>query len=340
MGDLALLYGIFAGLLVAAFAARVLAARRPARTLVWGVVAADLRRLAAGRRRPRRRRRARGAARRRARRGALAHAGRPGALPVAAGERRPGVRDRARAGLRARRVRRQRPVPHEHRLQARLPGVAAAGARRRLRAAVGGRAPAAARVAGVGGAPRPCCCCSASSTPTPAPTRARAASRAHRRSTGSSGCARPRRATRPRSTGCARTRPATRSCSRRWGTTTRPSATAASRPSPAARPCSAGPATSSSGTTSRAAAREDVRTLYTTDDLAQARELIARYGIDYVVYGPIERTTYGDAGLAKWDELGEKVFEREGTTIWRLDLAPLVEPLGHAARRVPRLARR
>ena len=39
MGDIALLYGIFAGLLVAAFAARVLAARRPARTLVWGVVA-------------------------------------------------------------------------------------------------------------------------------------------------------------------------------------------------------------------------------------------------------------------------------------------------------------
>jgi YYY domain-containing protein len=63
---------------------------------------------------------------------------------------------------------------------------------------------------------------------------------------------------------------------------------------------------------------EDVRTLYTTDDLAQARELIGRYGVDYVVFGPIERTTYGDAGLEKWDELGEKVFEREDTTIWRL----------------------
>ena len=32
--------------------------------------------------------------------------------------------------------------------------------------------------------------------------------------------------------------------------------------------------------------------------------LIDRYGIDYVVVGPIERTTYGDAGLAKWDALG------------------------------------
>ena len=63
---------------------------------------------------------------------------------------------------------------------------------------------------------------------------------------------------------------------------------------------------------------DDVRTLYTTDDLGEARELIARYGIDYVVHGPIERTTYGDAGLAKWDDLGERVFDREGTTIWRL----------------------
>jgi len=64
---------------------------------------------------------------------------------------------------------------------------------------------------------------------------------------------------------------------------------------------------------------DDVRTLYTIDELEPARELIARYGIDYVVYGPIERTTYGDAGLGKWQELGETVFEREGTTIWRLD---------------------
>jgi hypothetical protein len=37
-----------------------------------------------------------------------------------------------------------------------------------------------------------------------------------------------------------------------------------------------------------------------------------------VVFGPIERTTYGDAGLAKWDQLGTKVFDRDGTTIWRL----------------------
>jgi YYY domain-containing protein len=63
---------------------------------------------------------------------------------------------------------------------------------------------------------------------------------------------------------------------------------------------------------------DDVRALYRTEDLAEARELIGRYGIDYVVHGPIERTTYGDAGLAKWDQLGERVFDQGGTTIWRL----------------------
>jgi uncharacterized membrane protein len=62
----------------------------------------------------------------------------------------------------------------------------------------------------------------------------------------------------------------------------------------------------------------DVQTLYTTTDLARARELIGRYGVDYVVFGPIERTTYGDAGLEKWDQLGTKVFDRGGTAIWRL----------------------
>ncbi len=62
----------------------------------------------------------------------------------------------------------------------------------------------------------------------------------------------------------------------------------------------------------------DVRTLYRTTDVTAARALIARYGVDYVVHGPIERTTYGDIGLAKWDLLGTRVVERGGTVVWRL----------------------
>src|SRR3954451_24437731 len=41
---------------------------------------------------------------------------------------------------------------------------------------------------------------------------------------------------------------------------------------------------------------EDIKTLYTTPDAAVARPLLARYGIRYIVAGPIEHTTYGDAG--------------------------------------------
>jgi YYY domain-containing protein len=63
---------------------------------------------------------------------------------------------------------------------------------------------------------------------------------------------------------------------------------------------------------------EDVRSLYRTTDVNEARELIRRYRVAYVVYGPIERTTYGDAGLGKWDLLGTRVLDREGTAIWRL----------------------
>jgi uncharacterized membrane protein len=63
----------------------------------------------------------------------------------------------------------------------------------------------------------------------------------------------------------------------------------------------------------------DVQTLYTTTDLAVARQLIARYGIEYVVVGPIEQTTYGDAGVAKWDQLGRRVYSSGGTTVWALN---------------------
>jgi YYY domain-containing protein len=63
----------------------------------------------------------------------------------------------------------------------------------------------------------------------------------------------------------------------------------------------------------------DVKMLYTTTDAPTALALIDRYGVDYVVAGPIERTDYGDAGLAKWDTLGRRVFDRDGTTVWALN---------------------
>jgi YYY domain-containing protein len=63
----------------------------------------------------------------------------------------------------------------------------------------------------------------------------------------------------------------------------------------------------------------DIQTLYTSTDANAVKPLIERYGIRYVVAGPIEQTTYGDAGLAKWDRLGERVYDEQGTTVWRID---------------------
>jgi uncharacterized membrane protein len=63
----------------------------------------------------------------------------------------------------------------------------------------------------------------------------------------------------------------------------------------------------------------DIQTLYQTTDLTQARALLGRYGVGYVVAGPIEQTTYGDGGLAKFDQLGRRVYSRLGTTVWRLN---------------------
>ena len=62
----------------------------------------------------------------------------------------------------------------------------------------------------------------------------------------------------------------------------------------------------------------DVKQLYATPDVATARTLLDRYGISYVVHGPIEQTSYGDAGVAKWDQLGERVYSSAGTTVWAM----------------------
>jgi uncharacterized membrane protein len=59
---------------------------------------------------------------------------------------------------------------------------------------------------------------------------------------------------------------------------------------------------------------DDVRTLFTAE--SGVDELLDRYDVRYVVLGPLERTEYGDAGAAKWDELGRRVFDADGTTVW------------------------
>jgi YYY domain-containing protein len=63
---------------------------------------------------------------------------------------------------------------------------------------------------------------------------------------------------------------------------------------------------------------EEVETIYRTTDLSQARDLLERYGVDYVYVGTLERRTYDAASLAKFAELGRVVFEQGGVTIYRI----------------------
>jgi YYY domain-containing protein len=63
---------------------------------------------------------------------------------------------------------------------------------------------------------------------------------------------------------------------------------------------------------------DDVRAMYTATSVEDARPALAEYGVRYVVVGPIERADYGDAGIAKWNRLGRKVYDGDGTAIWDL----------------------
>ena len=64
--------------------------------------------------------------------------------------------------------------------------------------------------------------------------------------------------------------------------------------------------------------RADVASMYESPTTAGAEELLRRYAVRYVVVGPLELTEYGDGGVAKWDRLGQRVYSRDGTTVWRL----------------------
>jgi uncharacterized membrane protein len=63
---------------------------------------------------------------------------------------------------------------------------------------------------------------------------------------------------------------------------------------------------------------DDVRALYSTPNLERARRLLTRYGVRYVVVGPLERLEYPAAGRAKFDQLGERVFGARGTVVYEI----------------------
>ena len=63
--------------------------------------------------------------------------------------------------------------------------------------------------------------------------------------------------------------------------------------------------------------REDIEAIYTTNDVEQARRLLDKYGVDYVYVGDRERQAYGEAGLGKFDEFMDAVFQQGSVTVYR-----------------------
>jgi len=71
----------------------------------------------------------------------------------------------------------------------------------------------------------------------------------------------------------------------------------------------------------RAGRFEDVEALYRTTDMAQAQQILTKYGVTHVYVGQLERTTYGEAGLAKFSDF-DIVFESPTVTIYRAEIQP------------------
>jgi YYY domain-containing protein len=66
--------------------------------------------------------------------------------------------------------------------------------------------------------------------------------------------------------------------------------------------------------------RLDVTAIYSgTLDAGKARELLDRYGVDYIYVGVAEQASYPAEGLARLAELGTPVFQQDEVTIYRVE---------------------
>jgi YYY domain-containing protein len=67
---------------------------------------------------------------------------------------------------------------------------------------------------------------------------------------------------------------------------------------------------------------EDVDTLYKSDNATDAENIVAKYGIRYIVVGSLEKQVYSQTGLAKFDGMYPKVYppagEQSDTVIYRV----------------------
>ncbi len=68
---------------------------------------------------------------------------------------------------------------------------------------------------------------------------------------------------------------------------------------------------------------QDVGSLYNTPDIAQAQEILNKYGVSYVYVGELERSYYRPEGIAKFEQMArsgllEIVYQDEAVTIYKV----------------------
>ena len=63
---------------------------------------------------------------------------------------------------------------------------------------------------------------------------------------------------------------------------------------------------------------QDVSTIYRTQDIEEAKNLLARYRVEYVYIGPREREKYGDDGLGKFSSFMDKEFSGDGVILYKI----------------------
>ncbi len=63
---------------------------------------------------------------------------------------------------------------------------------------------------------------------------------------------------------------------------------------------------------------QDIATIYETLDIELARNLLAKYNVDYVYVGPRENGRYGSEGLGKFPEFMDTAFSEDGVAIYKI----------------------
>jgi len=68
--------------------------------------------------------------------------------------------------------------------------------------------------------------------------------------------------------------------------------------------------------------RADVQRAYQSADPAVIQEILARYDVEYVYVGPLEREAYGEINLGAFASFMETVYRNDEVTIFRLEPGP------------------